>query len=737
LAYFASIEAAGQKVSTLTREDLSSQLQSHRDRGIEICALKKVEELRKEPYARSFSRRLSNSAMFLETTTAIFLSMGRSSAIRVLAVKSVIGACTDFTLECLFYFGDYYKGAKLQKQNEQAARECIERANRKGCQELVEGLSEKTAGKLTSVVEKMAPISTEMRALQTEARQLNVGLQHRTKKAAFALQEAESALAKNAADPAALAARAKASATLAESAESMKKLAGVGKKVAESQAKLIELQETEKAVKKLQGWLEEMKSAPTSAEVQRLWQARFGPGSDAVKVIDEAQSAVASRINTMLELRVREIELVASDLPVGLSPATRGEFVTAIDEIRSLAKQEVRLEALLGVYLDMAKNWGQNQVGAAIDKVSEYQKTYQENAASAPSQSWGDTFKGWWNSICGWWDSIKNAVGAIVMTAVFCVVTGTSLFALVLLGAVILAACLLVTWFFEWAVKNIENYDRVTASQIGVFLRNKGKKILEAHNVPETFFNVTAQKALIKGAFDEVSSDQIPSNMDESTKTRLAAEIKESKTSALDRESQSALEGLASVFHGLAAKSLDIALYEKELPAASANHATKLQQLLGEISSVMKTYQEELTANDQGFFEFAESRAEKIWNMESGISWPEIATYMKLLNNYISLILKLVIFVVGLLPIPKSASGVLLRIMGRLGLADFLTSGIRMFVCAGGTLPCANAFSMDLLALQGVAFRALVEGESIDTPYATDIPDIPITSPWEGRHAEP
>lgn len=738
LACFASIEAAGQKVSTLTAKDLSSELQAHRDRGIEICATKKVEELRKEPYAASFSRRLGNSATFLETTPAIFLSMGQSSATRGLAVKSVIGACTDFTLECLFFFGDYYKGAKLKKQNEQAARECMERANMKSCQELVDGLSEKTAGKLASVVEKMAPISQEMRAIQEEVKQLNVGLRHKTKKAVGALQEAKDALAKNAGDPAAKAAQAEAEAILADSAESMKKIAGLEKRVAGVQTKLIELQEAEKAVKKLQGWLAEMRAAGTSAEVQRLMQNKFGPSSHAAKIIEEARAAAASRINTLIELRIREIELIRGDLPPHLlTPDVQAAFQGVFAEIRALARKEVGMEALEGVFLDGNKNFAQNSVGAAIDKVTAYQNTYKENAASAPSQTWGEMFSGWWNSICGWWDSIKetlaNAAAALIMTAIFCVVTGTSFFALLLLGAVIMALCLIVAWFFEWGVGYVENFDRIDASQIGKFLRNKGKETLDARTVkvPEAFFNVAEQKALIKGAFDDLDPDRFPAKMDEATKAQLASEIKQSKASALDKASLAAIEGLGGAFHGMAVEALDISRYEKELPAASGNHAAKFQKSLGEIKSVMKTYQEELAANEQDFFDFAQSRATKIWNMESGIAWPEIATYMKLINSYISLAAKLAICLLSLLPVPKSASGGMLQILGKLALVDIITSGIRMLVCAMGTLPCANAFAMDLLALQGIAFRTLVEGESIDEP------DAPFTSPWEGRHFEP
>lgn len=699
----ATVNKSGRRIATVCQETLDPELEKYNQRVVRYLGETKREELLDPQKRESFSCRMLNLSDFFDVVPRILNSIVVSLDLRKRAVEALAASYLDAFFEGLFAFLDTFKivkkgnidpeQAKNIKANHFAAIEVQQikhsianltgklQSRMKELTDAVSGYAGKiaeTKGMIQSVENSIDEWRTKFKNWINEGKGIPKGRIERCLKQSeqsFQLkirrnmQEALQAQAK------------KEHETLVELEARLGKLGNEsGESLAEKWGQLLgpEGEGAELLAKAQQECRDELK---------RISETMDGEIRAAENLVSEIKQMESSFFGWISYENYKKHLGAALD---GNLPSASG-LEKYVDEMKKLRKELLTDGKYQVTLLDIGKNTS-SALSQKIDQAQQIEAEYKKMTDSA------SIFDRWWNwvkSVCNKMMEYAFNILAFLGSCVVTIVVG-------IVGGIVS----ILMWIMRLFASLTENCQYWTRTYIGEAYRRDGEKLAVQYGLPESYFSCAEQAAMIKDMIDRTDPDNVSSAVtDQSGKSSEKASVKSAaENKNKDLYSASKNEVFALVIK-LCKQSLDPDRVDDLVKDVRRIQSGNSYKIHSHVVQSMKSYQSQFEHGDKGFFEFAGQMWSDLWgNLD--FSWPQIANYLNVLGSQVTLALR--IASAGLL-FSGFGAPLALTLFAFCEIFDKIMVALRTAISLLGTVPCANSFAHDLMAILVLSYAAMIE----------------------------
>ena len=703
----ATVNKSGCRVAAVCQDTLDPELEKYNNKVARYLGESKREELLDPQKREAFSCRMLNLCDFFGLIPRILDSLMASLDLRKRAVEALAGAYLDAFFEGLFAFLDSFKIVKKGKVDpDQAKNIKAKHFAEIETQQIKHGITN-LAGKLRNRMKELTDAVSSYATKIAETKSLIQRLED-------SIDDWRSAfkgwLAEGKAIP-----QGRIERCFKQSEQSFQlKIRKNSQEALQAQAKI-----EADALAQLEDRLGKL-SEENGSSLAEKWGSLLGPDGEGAELLAKAQQECKDelrKISETMDGEIRAAENLIQDLKQietsglgGLSrenykkllgaalddgPIKAANLEKYVEEMKQLRIDLLRDEKYQVTLLDM----GKNAASTLCQKVDQAQEFAAEHTRLTESASLWDR---WWN----WLDSVKNYVWEKLQQYVVSVIAAIgSIMVTIVVGIVGFIVSVLM-WVMQKLASMTENCEYWTRTYIGETYRLDGQKLAVQYGLPETYFSCAAQAAMLKDMIARTDPDNVSAAVtNQSGKAAEKAAVKSATDSENKAQHSSNKNAVFSLVMKLCRQSLEPDRVDdlvKDVCRVQAGNSDKIHR---HVVEAMKSYQSQFDNGDKGFFEFAGQMWSDLWgNLD--FSWPQIANYLNVLGSHVTLALRI------------ASAGALLTGFGiPLALVlfafceifDKIMVGLRTAISFFGTVPCANSFAHDLMAILALSYCAMIE----------------------------
>lgn len=437
------------------------------------------------------------------------------------------------------------------------------------------------------------------------------------------------------------------------------------------------------------------------------WAKLLGPDGEGAEIVAKARQACKEKLEQVSQLMEREIG-EAEQLMVNLERELGAEagqvrplLAKYIEELKQLQDAVRNSEKYQVTLLDIGKN-ASSTFSQKIDQMQQIEAERQKLSESAS----------WWDRLWNWLGEVKNYVWETLKQYVFNVIAAICSWVITAVVGIVGFIVSVLMALMRWAASLTENIECWTRTYIGQAYREKGEKLALGYGLPTTYFSCAEQAAMIRDMIDRTDPDNVSGSVTtQSGKETEKSSVRETVQNKARTEHESNKNAVFSLVMNLCRKSLEPDRVDDAVKDVKRVQVSHSQNIHKHVVKLMDTYNGHFADGDRGFFEFAGKMFSDLWG-KVDFSWPQIANYLNLLGSHVTLAGR--IMSAGLL---FSGFGVplALALFAFCEIFDKIIVALRIAISLLGTVPCANSFAHDLVAILALTYCGTIE-ENTEVP---------------------
>ncbi len=703
LKSIATVNKSGRRIATVCQETLDPELEKYNQKVARYLGETKREELQDPQKRESFSCRMLNLGDFFDVVPRILDSIVASLDLRKRAVEALAASYLDAFFEGLFAFLDTFKIVKKgnidpdQAKNVKAKH--FAEIEKEQIKHSIKTLSDKLRSRITELTEAVSGYAGRL----TETRGAIQALENSIDewRASFKQWLSEGkGIPKGRID------------RCLKQSEQVFQLQ-IRRRTQEALEAQVKFERN--ALEDLQERLGKLGDEGGESLAEK-WGSLLGPDGEGAELLAKVQQDCRDelkRISDAMDSEIRAAENLVTEIKQmenswfgwmsyenykkHLGAVLDENLVKAsglekyVDEMKELRQELLKDGKYQVTLLDIGKNTS-STLSQKIDQAQQIEAEYKKITDSA---SIFDRWWNWVNSVCNKMMEYAFNILAFLGSCVVTIVVG-------IVGGIVS----ILMWIMRLFASMTENCQYWTRTYIGETYRTEGEKLAGQYGLPESYFSCAEQAAMIKDMIDRTDPENVSTAVtDQSGKASEKASVKataENKNKELYRTSKNEVFTLVIKLCKQSLNPERVDDLVKDVRRVQSGNSYKIHS---HVVQSMKSYQSQFENGDKGFFEFAGQMWSDLWgNLD--FSWPQIANYLNVLGSQVTLALR--IASAGLL---FSGFGVplALTLFAFCEIFDKIMVALRTAISLLGTVPCANSFAHDLMAILVLSYAAMIE----------------------------